>query len=154
MDNAAATTPTAREFVAFRAGEQDFCIDIMSVREIRSAVQTTNLPHSPPYIVGLINLRGMVMPVVNLAMRLGLAPRNSDIQHVIVVVWIGSQLVGLEVDDVSDILSVGVDALRPAPDGAGIVVGHFVKTVMTVGERLVCVLSLESILESDEAEAA
>jgi purine-binding chemotaxis protein CheW len=143
-----------REFVAFRVGGQDFCIDIMAVREIRSAAEMTCLPHSAAYIRGLTNLRGVVMPVINLAARLGMPPQTADIRHVIVVVWIGSQLVGLEVDSVDDILSVDQETLQPAPDMVGNVIETFVRAVVTVESRLICVLALESLLPDEKAVAA
>src|SRR5690606_29398935 len=97
---------TARELIAFAVGKQEFCIDVMSVREIRGWTPATVLPHSQPFVRGVINLRGAVLPIMDLAVRLGFPPAEAMGRHVIIVVQVGSQLIGLLVDAVSDILTV------------------------------------------------
>src|ERR1700722_8759163 len=105
----------ASEFIAFRIGVQEFCIDIMSVREIRGWTPATALPHAPSYVRGVINLRGSVLPIVDLSERLGFPPTETNARQVIIVVQIGHQIVGLLVDAVSDILSLAGDAIQPTP---------------------------------------
>ena len=85
---------------------QEFCIDIMSVREIRGWTPATALPHAPAYVRGVINLRGSVLPIVDLAERLGFPPTDASARQVIIVVQVGAQIVGLLVDAVSDILTL------------------------------------------------
>src|SRR5208337_1829190 len=93
-----------RELIAFRVGRQEFCINVMMVREIRGWTAATSLPRSPRYVRGVINLRGAVLPIVDLAIRLGLPANEPTARNVIIVVQIGQQQVGLLVDAVSDIL--------------------------------------------------
>src|ERR1700684_2210346 len=88
----------ARELISFRVGAQEFCVDIMAVREIRGWTAATALPQSPTYVRGVINLRGAVLPIVDLAARLGFASADPTARHVIIVTQIGDQLVGLLVD--------------------------------------------------------
>src|SRR6478752_8151648 len=94
------TSPSSanREFVAFRVGAQEFCIDIMGVREIRGWTPATPLPHAPVYVRGVINLRGAVLPIVDLAMRFGLGLTEPTPRSVIIVVQVHQQVVGLLVD--------------------------------------------------------
>ena len=105
-----------RELISFRIGDQEFCVDIMAVREIRGWTPATALPHSPAYVQGVINLRGAVLPIVDLAARLGLKPAEPTVRHVIIVAQVGEQVVGLLVDAVSDILTV-TDDRDPADAG-------------------------------------
>src|SRR5215475_15482288 len=93
-----------RELISFRIGAQEFCVDIMAVREIRGWTQATPLPQAPNYVCGVINLRGAVLPIVDLSARLGLGVTQPDVRNVIIVVRIGPRLVGLLVDAVSEIL--------------------------------------------------
>lgn len=108
--------PTIREYVAFRLAGQDFCIDIAAVREIRGWSTTTPMPRTPDYISGLINLRGTVIPIVDLSLRFGFNRTEATERHVIIVVQIEGQAFGLLVDGVSDILTVSSEALQPTPE--------------------------------------
>src|ERR1041385_2176052 len=92
-----------RELISFLIGGQQFCVDIMAVREIRGWSQATPLPHAPHYVQGMINLRGTVLPIIDMSARLGIATGDAAGRRVIIVVWIGSRLVGLLVDGVCDI---------------------------------------------------
>src|ERR1700743_1463898 len=100
------TNQSRRQYITFRSGEQDFGADIMAIREIRGWTETTPLPHAPEYVRGVINLRGVVLPVIDLNARLGRGPTAADIKHVIVVVEAANRTIGLLVDAVSDILAV------------------------------------------------
>jgi len=106
------------EVVAFRIGEQDYCIDIGIVREIRGWTPTTVLPHAPPHVTGVINLRGGVVAVVDLAARLGLGRTAPTGRNVVIIVSPGDRTVGLLADVVSDILGVTQDMLQAVPDVA------------------------------------
>ncbi len=155
--NAKATETKLRSFVAFRVGEQEFCIDVMSVREIRGFAPITPLPHSPAYVrEGLINLRGTVLPIVDVGARLGLPPGHPDARRVIVVVWIGTKLVGLLVDAVLDIMALEDDCSPQAAPGYRLRDDHSLssRACSPVDERMICLLALKNLLPEDEAEAA
>src|SRR5580698_7782152 len=95
MDKLAMNDSAIRELIAFRVGRQEFCINVMTVREIRGWTAATALPRSPRYVRGVINLRGAVLPIVDLAVRLGLPAPEPTARNVIIVVQIGQQQVGL-----------------------------------------------------------
>ena len=103
------------ELLTFRLADQDYAMDIMSVREIRGWTRTTPLPHAPSYMCGVINLRGTVLPVMDLAERLGLPAQEKSDRNVIIVVKQGDALTGLLVDAVSDIVALTADELQPPP---------------------------------------
>ncbi|MAW78883.1 MAG: chemotaxis protein CheW [Parvularcula sp.] len=142
-----------REFVSFRIGDQEYCVDIMSVREIRGWTPATAVPHAPHYVRGVINLRGAVLPIVDLASRLGLEPPKPTQRHVIIVTQVGEQIVGLLVDAVSDILSITDQKLQPTPDVASETAKAFVKGLLTVDDRMIRYIALESILPARETSS-
>ena len=142
-----------REFIAFRIGVQEFCIDIMSVREIRGWTPATALPHAPSYVRGVINLRGSVLPIVDLAERLGFPPTDASARQVIIVVQVGAQIVGLLVDAVSDILTLTNEKIQPTPEVASAFVKSFVRGMLAIDGRMIGVIELDSIM-STETEAA
>ena len=145
---------SARELIAFRVGEQEYCVDIMAVREIRGWTPSTPLPRSPSYVRGVINLRGAVLPIVDLAARLGLGEVTPDARSVIIVVRIETRLVGLLVDAVSDILTVSADTIQPTPDVSCPSVQLFSKGILAVEKRMINWLALDHILPEREDLAA
>lgn len=154
MSNATQTTDRGQELIAFLIGKQEFCVDIMSVREIRGWTPETPLPHAQGFMRGVINLRGTVLPIIDLSARLGFGFTEPEARHVIIVVRTGIQEVGLLVDAVCDILSVTDDMLQPTPNVASDTVRSFVRGILAVEGRMIGVIGLERILPDQEAEAA
>ena len=143
-----------RELISFKVGDQEYCVDIMAVREIRGWTPATPLPNAPPFVCGVINLRGTVLPVVDMAARLNLPQRDPMARSVIIVVWIDSQLVGLLVDAVCDILTVPRQAMQATPDLATADVQTFVEALLTVEDRMIGVIRLDHILPPLQSHAA
>jgi purine-binding chemotaxis protein CheW len=148
------TKAGTRELIAFRIGTQEFCIDIMSIREIRGWTPATPLPKSPGFVRGVINLRGTVLPIVDLAVRLGFPPAEPTARHAIMVSQIGQQVVGLLVEGVSDIFTVEESDIQPTPDVASDMAKRFVRGVIAIDGRLISLIALNSVLPSIEMEAA
>ncbi|MFP4327269.1 MAG: chemotaxis protein CheW [Paracoccaceae bacterium] len=140
-----------REIVSFRVTGQDFCIDIGFVREIRGWSPTTVLPHAPDYVMGLMNLRGNVIPVIDLSHRLGLGRTEPSQRHVIVITNDGSGTVGLLVEAVSDIMSVPCDELKQPPDVAASSAPAFLEGVFIIDDKLIRVLDLTRAIPADRA---
>lgn len=134
------------ELVTSRIGEQEICIDIQSVREIRGWTPATVLPHAPPHVIGIINLRGTVLPVVDLAMRLGLGRTETSARHVIVVVQVGGKVCGLLVDAVSEILSIAPERIQPTPDVDSELAQRFVGGVIADEGRMLSLIQLQHVL--------
>lgn len=144
----------AIELLSFLVGGQDYCVDIMSVREIRGGARATPLPHTPTYMLGVINLRGTVLPILDLSTRLGLSTGTDTNRNVIIVVAIGDRTVGLMVDAVSDILAVEERDLQSPPDLPADNERSFVSALTIVEDRMIRVLDLASILPPAGEEAA
>jgi len=150
------TTHTLKgiELMAFRIGAQEFCIDIVSVREIRGWTPATALPHSPEFVRGVINLRGAVLPIVDLAARLGLESVEPTSRHVIIVAQVGRQIIGLLVDAVSEILTVPDGAVQQTPDVASEMAKTFVRGVLAISGRMISLVALDEILPKTLRDAA
>lgn len=147
-------TSGARELIAFRIGDQEFCVDIMSVREIRGWTPATPMPHTPGYMLGVINLRGAVLPIIDLAARLGMNPAEPTVRHVIIVAQSGQKIVGLLVEAVSDILSVTNDIIQPTPDVSSDFERTFARGVLAIDKRMICLIELDAVFPHTESEAA
>jgi purine-binding chemotaxis protein CheW len=137
------TSGSNRELLSFRIADQEFCIDIMAVREIRGWTPTTPLPFAPSYMRGVVNLRGKVMPIIDLAERLGLPIVEPTPQHVIIVAELGNQTAGLLVSAVCDILSMSDAVIQDV--ASGIVRMHLLG-LLTVNDRMVGLLSTDQIV--------
>lgn len=144
----------ARELIAFRVADREFCVDIISVREIRGFTAATPLPHAPGYVTGVINLRGTVLPIVDLSLRLGFGSTQPTMRSVIIVVMLDQQLVGLLVDAVSDILTVTDDTVQPTPDVASDMARSFVRGVIALEGRMISLIGIDSILPAQKDLAA
>lgn len=138
------------ELIAFRIAEQDFCFNIMSVREIRGWCPATVIPHAPEYVRGVINLRGAVVPIVDLAQRLGLTVPEPTSRNVIIIAQIDGRTVGLLVDAVSDILSVSAEEVQSTPDVVSEKGGGSVAGIITRDERMIRMIELAGILPPRE----
>jgi purine-binding chemotaxis protein CheW len=143
-----------RELIAFRIGDQEFTVNVMSVREIRGWTTATPMPHTPPYMKGVINLRGAVLPIVDLSHRLGMKPAEPTARHVIIVAQVHDRIVGLLVDAVSDILTVTDDNIQPTPEIASDVERSFARGILAMEGRMICLIELEAIFPETESEAA
>lgn len=139
------------ELIAFRLGQQEFCVDIMSVRDIRGWTPTTPLPHSEHYVKGVINLRGAVLPVVDLAARLGFTPVDPTPRHVIIITQVGRQTIGLLVDAVSDILTVESSSIQATPNVASELARSFMKGVIAMEGRMISLIALDSVLTHNQS---
>ncbi len=144
----------AREYITFRIGAQYYCIDIMSVREIRGWTPATALPRAPGFVRGVINLRGVVLPVIDLAERLGFAPAAPTPRHVIIVAQTGRQVVGLLVDAVSDIIAAPSEKVQPTPDVGSDAARAFVIGVLAIDDRMISLIALDSVMPNVAGEAA
>ena len=142
-----------RQLITFELGDQSLGIDIMAIREIRAWSPATPLPNVPPHIRGVVNLRGVVLPVIDLRMRMGWGLTDPTARHVIIVVRMGEQLQGVIVDAVNDIVSVSAEEIQPLPDVGSTQAAEFLEGLATVEDRMILVLDLDR-LAPPLAEAA
>lgn len=147
-------TKSTLELLTFQLADQEYSLDIMSVREIRGWTRTTPLPHAPNYMKGVINLRGTVLPVMDLAQRLGLDPTDHTDRNVIIVVNHEDSMTGLLVDAVSDIIALTSEDLQPPPDVQSSSSPNVVSALTLIDDRMIRVLDLSSIVSQTQSTAA
>lgn len=138
-----------KQLITFEIADKRLGVDIMAIREIRAWTPPTPIPHAPAFVRGIVNLRGTVLPVVDLSDRLGWDAIAPSPRHVIIVIQIGEQMHGLVVDSVNDIVTIEPAALQPPPDLSGGSSRHL-SGLIAVDDRMVMVLDLRCMaIDSD-----
>ena len=138
------------QYLTFRLGAEEYGLEILRVQEIRAISAITPVPNTPPYVKGVMNLRGTVVPVLDLRARLGMADAAHGRLTVIIVAIVNARAVGLVVDDVCDVLAIPRDDIEPAPTFSEPQDGTFVTGLARAGEKLVILLDLDAIARLDE----
>lgn len=153
MSENGSQTEDLRQFVSFIVAGEEFGVNILTVQEIIRPVDITRVPHAPDFVEGVINLRGRILPVIDLRTRFGFPERDRDDDMRIIVVEIGAQTVGFMTDAVQEVLRVDVTAIEPAPELAVGIDAGYLRGVAKLDERLLILLDLENLLSGDEEEA-
>ncbi len=142
------------EFLTFRLGEEEYGIDILRVQEIRSYEQPTRIANSPSFIKGVVNLRGVIVPIVDLRMKLGCDSAEYNTFTVVIVLNVKGRVVGAVVDSVSDVLELSRDSIKPAPEMSSAVDAGFITGIGAVkngdAERMLILMDIESLMASAE----
>ena len=154
----AAIGDNTQQFITFTLDGQEYGIDIMVVREIKGWAETTTIPNAPDYVRGVINLRGVIVPIFDLRSRFGMGRTTPTPMHVVIIVHTRSKTIGLLVDAVSDIITIEPGAIRPVPEMGLPTDDRFLDGLVAHGERMVTLISLNGLfvhLHGDQtAEAA
>lgn len=137
---------TILQLVTFGLGNEEYAVDILKVQEINRMVEITTVPNSPAYVEGVINLRGKVIPVVNLRTKFGLSQKENDEQSRIVILDIQGITTGLIVDSVSEVLRISTDIVEPAPQMTAAVNTDFIKGIAKLENRLIVLLDIDRLL--------
>ena len=144
----------SQQFLTFLLEDQEYGLEIFKIREIRGYAPITPIPNVPPHVRGVMNLRGTVLPVVDLRMKFHLQPVEYNKFTVIVIATVADKTVGLLVDAVSDVLTVELDAIREAPDFGAAVDTRFINGVFQSKDHLAVALNLEELLTDSELTLA
>ena len=149
---ASATRAGNKQFISFRIGGEEYAIDIMAVREIKGWTETTSLPNQPQYILGVMNLRGTIVPVFDLRHRFGMGTTEASRSHVVIIVAVLDRIVGLLVDAVSDILTIDGAEIRPVPEMDRGISADFLSGIVSINESMVVILDLEKLFSRSATE--
>lgn len=136
------------EYLTFRLGAEEYGIDILRVQEIRSYEEPTRIANSPHFIKGVVNLRGVIVPVVDLRIKLGCESVEYNGFTVVIVLNVKGRVVGAVVDSVSDVLELAKDQINPAPEMSTTVDTTFITGIASVGERMLILMDIESLMSS------
>jgi len=141
------------QFLTFLLGAEQYGVEILRVQEIRGYSAVTPIPNTPAFIRGVINLRGTVVPVVDLRAKFSMEATEYNKFTVIIVVTVGVKVIGLVVDAVSDVLDIPASEIRKAPDLGARVDTRFISGMATIGDRMTVLLDMERLLSDDEVAA-
>ncbi len=144
----------ARQFLTFRVDGEEYGVDIMQVREIKGWTDTTRLPNSPEYLRGVMNLRGVIVPIFDLRTRFHKGVTEATITHVNIILVVENRNLGILVDAVSDILTVDVKDIKEAPDVETRADGHFINGLISLEERMVVLLDIHQLFKNDDVPTA
>jgi purine-binding chemotaxis protein CheW len=140
------------QLVTFRLGDEEFGVNILNVEEINRMVEITRVPNSPSFVEGVINLRGRVIPIINLRKRFGLNSRDMDRDTRIMVMDINGKTVGMVVDAVSEVLRIPSDTVVPAPAITSGINSRYIKGIGKLDDRLIILLDLEKLFKDSDLD--
>jgi purine-binding chemotaxis protein CheW len=138
------------EFLAFKLGDEEYGMDILRVQEIRSFEKPTHLANAPAYILGVVNLRGVIVPVIDMRIKFDLAQVNYDTFTVVIVLNIGKQVVGMVVDGVSDVITLTPEQIRPVPEFSSAIGSDHLLAIGSLENRMLILLDIEKLMTSAE----
>ncbi|MDM7941667.1 MAG: chemotaxis protein CheW [Hydrogenophaga sp.] len=138
----------AGEFLSFRLGAEEYGIDILSVQEIRSYEEPTRIANAPGFIKGVVNLRGVIVPIVDMRIKLGCEKVDYNALTVVIVLSVHDRVVGLVVDSVSDVIRLGQDHIKAAPQISTTLDAGFITGIASVGERMLILANIEALIGS------
>ena len=142
----------ASEYLTFTLGSEEYAIDILKVQEIRGYEQPTLIANAPPFIKGVINLRGIIVPVVDLRIKFNLGKIEYTPFTVVIILNVARRVIGVVVDSVSDVISLTPAQIRPAPDFSGTFDARYIQGLATQGTRMMIVTDIERLMTSADME--
>ena len=140
----------AQEYLTFTLGPEEYAIDILKVQEIRGYEQPTTIANAPAFIKGVINLRGTIVPIVDMRIKLEVGKAEYTPFTVVIILNIGARVVGIVVDGVSDVTSLRPEQIRPAPDFAATVDTKYIQGLGTLDERMLIVVDIARLMLSSD----
>jgi len=141
---------SGREFLAFRLGKEEYGIDILKVQEIRGYEMVTHIANAPAFIKGVVNLRGTIVPIVDMRIRFNLGEPTYDRFTVVIVLNIGGHVVGMVVDSVSDVITLSPEQIKPAPAMGTVLNTDHIMGLGTLEERMLILVDIDKMMSSDE----
>jgi purine-binding chemotaxis protein CheW len=141
-----------REFLSFRLGAEEYGIEILKVQEIRGWEQPTAIANTPAFIKGVINLRGIIVPIVDLRLKFNLGEAKYDEFTVVIILSVAGRVVGAVVDAVSDVLTLEPEQVKPAPEFSAALETQFITGLGTIEERMLILLDIEKLMVSKDMQ--
>ena len=138
------------EFLTFRLGGEEYGIDILKVQEIRSYEPPTRIANAPAFIKGVVNLRGVIVPIVDLRLKLSCETAEYNSFTVVIVLNVKGRVVGAVVDSVSDVLALDAETIKPAPEMSSAIDTSFITGIGSVADRMLILMDIEGLMASEE----
>jgi purine-binding chemotaxis protein CheW len=141
---------SGQEFLAFTMGEEEYGLDILKVQEIRGYETVTRIANAPEYFKGVMNLRGVIVPVIDMRVKFNLGNPTYDAFTIVIVLNLGGKVVGMVVDSVSDVTTLAPQQIRPAPDMGGVFDSDYLIGLGTLDERMLILVDIDKLMSSAE----
>ena len=138
----------AREYLTFRLDQEEYGLDILKVQEIRGYEPPTRIANAPSFIKGVVNLRGTIVPIVDMRLKFNCSKAQYDSFTVVIILNLRQRVVGIVVDSVSDVMQIAADSIRSAPDIESIIDSSCILGLGSVGERMLILLDIEKLMSS------
>jgi purine-binding chemotaxis protein CheW len=154
LNNAIGQTADANQFLTFSLGDEEYGVDILKVQEIKGYVPATRIPNAPPDVNGVLNLRGTIVPIVDLRRKFNLESVEYDQFTCIVVLVVQKRVIGMIVDSVSEVMNIPPADIQPPPDFGNSVSSNLLRGMAKVGDKLIILLDIEAVLLGDISSIA
>ncbi|MBX9895836.1 MAG: chemotaxis protein CheW [Nitrosomonas sp.] len=148
--NPPVTKPVANEFLTFRLGHEEYGIEILKVQEIRGYDAITQIANSPEFIKGVVNLRGIIVPIIDMRIKFDLGQAQYDQFTVVIILNVAGRVMGMVVDGVSDVLTLEDEQIRPTPGLGSIIDTEYIMGLGTVDERMLILIDIEKMMSSSD----
>ncbi|MBI3479051.1 MAG: chemotaxis protein CheW [Nitrosomonadales bacterium] len=142
----------SRELLTFTLGSEEYGIDILKVQEIRGYDAVTKIANSPEFIKGVINLRGIIVPIIDMRIKFKLGNVTYNEMTVVIILNIAKRVVGIVVDGVSDVIALSAEQIKAAPEFSGAMDTQYIKGLGTVDERMIIIVDIEKLMTSRDME--
>lgn len=139
------------QFISFTIDDDEYGVDIMAVREIKGWTGVTALPNQPDYMRGVLNLRGVIVPIYDMRCRFGMERSEPTPMHVVIIVAVRERIIGLLVDRVSDIVTTDSAEIRPVPQVDRVIDARYLTGLVTIEDRMIAVLELDELFQDETA---
>ncbi len=150
--NAVVNDAASREYLVFSLGDEEYAVDILKVQEIRGYENVTRIANVPDFIKGVTNLRGVIVPIIDLRLKFHLDKVEYDGQTVVIVVNVDDRIVGIVVDGVSDVMSLAPDQIKPAPEFGVTLSSDYLSGIGSLEDRMLVLVDIEKLLTHEEMQ--
>ena len=147
---AAIAAGQANEFLTFTLGDEEYGVEILKVQEIRSYEEPTTIANAPPFIKGVVNLRGVIVPIVDMRIKFGLGSSEYNQFTVVIILNVAQRVVGMVVDSVSDVIQLSGEQIREAPQFGASLDTEYITGLGTVDERMLILMDIEKLMTSND----
>ncbi|HUW50066.1 MAG TPA: chemotaxis protein CheW [Sulfuricella sp.] len=152
QDNSSAITAGANEFLTFTLGHEEYGMEITKVQEIRGYDAVTKLANTPDFLKGITNLRGIIVPIIDMRIKFNLEHAEYNDLTVVIIINVAHRVVGMVVDGVSDVITLAPDQIKPAPEFGGAIDTQYVMGIGTVDDRMLILVDIEKLMSSQDME--
>jgi len=143
---------SSRELLTFKLGNEEYGIDILKVQEIRGYDAVTTIANSPAFIKGVVNLRGIIVPIIDMRIKFNLSSVTYNELTVVIILNVAKRVVGMVVDGVSDVIALSADQIKAAPEFSSSMDAQYITGLGTVDERMIIVIDIEKLMTSRDMD--